>query len=912
MSRMMKIISSILHSGTPRHSGRYPWGSGANPQQRNTSFLGYVNALQKEGLSNLDIAEGMKISTTELIARKSIAKSEHRRQLSAQALRLSEKGMSNVAIGLRMGINESSVRALLDPAIQKRADIAVSTANMLRDLIDKKGPLDVGAGSETHIGISKPKLNTAIFLLEEEGYKVLYFKVRQLGTGKDTSIKALVPPLRPGQTEKEQYVEIAKDKTSIKSISDFKYSPDDGVTFRGRLHPVSINSDRIAVRYKEDGGLDKDGVIELRRGVPELSLGNSRYAQVRIAVDGTHYLKGMAIYSDKMPAGTDIIYNTNKPKSTPKIKVFKEMEKDPDNPFGAVIKPDGQRGMLNMLNEEGDWVKWSKSISSQILSKQSTSLAKQQLELARKLKEEDFDEISKITNPVVKKALLKAFSDDADSAAVHLKAAALPRQANKILLPIPSMKENEVYAPSFKNGEHVVLIRHPHGGIFEIPELVVNNKNSDAKRVMENALDAIGIHPKVAEKLSGADFDGDHVLIIPTINQRIKTAPTLKALKDFNTKEVYPPYNGMTTIDGGIYNAKEGKAIYKKKANPAIKQRQMGDVSNLITDMTIKGATADEIARAVKHSMVVIDSEKHNLDYKKSAIDNNIAALKLKYQGGERAGSSTLISRSKSEARVNDRTEGALIGPLSKKSGKPTRVYIDPKTGEKLYQVTNKTFVNAKGKIITKTIKSTKMEEEKNAFKLSSGSQMEAVYAEHANALKALANKARKLMIETPNLVYSPSAKQMYLKEVASLKSKLALAFRNKPNERQAQLLANKIVAMKKQANPDLTPPDLKKIKGLALEEARIRTGAHKQRIIINDSEWNAIQLGAISNNALVQIVANMKEEDLKSRATPRTRYIMTDTKVSTAKGMLSRGYTIEEVASAIGVSTSTIQDVIK
>ena len=48
----------------------------------------------------------------------------------------------------------------------------------------------------------------------------------------------------------------------------------------------------------------------------------------------------------------------------------------------------------------------------------------------------------------------------------------------------------------------------------------------------------------------------------------------------------------------------------------------MGDVSNLITDMTIKGANNDELARAVRHSMVVIDSEKHNLDVKASARDN--------------------------------------------------------------------------------------------------------------------------------------------------------------------------------------------------------------------------------------------------------------------------------------------------
>ena len=52
----------------------------------------------------------------------------------------------------------------------------------------------------------------------------------------------------------------------------------------------------------------------------------------------------------------------------------------------------------------------------------------------------------------------------------------------------------------------------------------------------------------------------------------------------------------------------------------------MGKISNLITDMTLLGASEDKLARAVRHSMVVIDDEKHHLDYKQSEKDNNIAA----------------------------------------------------------------------------------------------------------------------------------------------------------------------------------------------------------------------------------------------------------------------------------------------
>lgn len=903
-------MSFLKHIGVKRRSGRYPWGSGKNPEQRNKSFLGYVKKLQEEGLSELQIAEGLGMTTTQLRTRKSIANSELKAALATEAKRYHDKGMSNIAIARRMNLSDHTVKNLLDPAFKARSDIAVSTAKMLREQVEKKGLIDVGGGVESHIGISRQKLNVALALLEEEGYKIHYVDVQQLGTGKMTTIKVLSAPDVP-------YRDVFKNQSDIKAITD--YTEDGGRSFLG-LEPVqSVQRSRIKVKYAEEGGADKDGVIELRPGVDDISLGKAKYAQVRMGVEGNMYMKGMAMYAHDIPKGYDIVYNTNKKKGAPDSKVFKEMADDPDNPFGAVVrqkhyldsKGEKKLSALNIVNEEGDWTEWSRNISSQVLSKQSPALAKKQLDLDKSLRDEEFEEIMSLTNPVVKKALLKTFSDEADSAAVHLKAAALPRQANKVILPIPSLKENEIYAPSFDDGESVVLIRHPHGGIFEIPEVRVNNKNPVAKSVMFNAQDAIGIHPNIAKKLSGADFDGDTVLVIPNKNKLIKTAPTLKALKDFDTKEAYPPYDGMLTIDGGKYNASTGKVDYgDKRPNTAPKQMKMGDVSNLITDMTIKGATSDEIARAVKHSMVVIDSEKHHLNYKQSALDNGIAELKKKYQGGERAGASTLISKASSEQRVPFREEGKKVkDPVT---GKTKRVYIDPRTGRKLYEQTGETFINAKGKVVKKTTVSTKMAEIEDAFDLSSGTKIESVYAGYANSLKALANQARKEMVRTPNLIYSPTAKETYSNEVARLKAALRVANMNRPLERQAQLLANKIVKMKKDANPGMDAGDLKKIKGQALEEARARTKAKKQKIEISDREWEAIQLGAVSNNTLSQIIANTDLKVLRAKATPRTAYKMTDAKIAKAKALSASGYTTSEIASALGVSTSTVQESIK
>lgn len=873
----------LMHYGILRKSGRYPWGSGGNANQRHKEFLDYIDGFKKEGYTDAQIAkmlssDDQKITSTQLRALKSIAVTAQRKALESQVYRMKEKGMSNVAIGRQLGINESSVRSLLDPSLQEKARILESTSNMLKENVEKYGYLDIGAGTENHIGISNNKLKTAVAALEEEGYTIHYVKVQQLGTGKETTVKVLA---KPGVT----YSEVYKNQDKIGAITD--HSDDGGRTYDGGLKPPkNVATKRVAVRYAEDGGADMDGVIELRRGVKDLDLGNAQYAQVRIAVNGTHYLKGMAMYADDLPDGVDIRFNTNKSDKGDKLAAMKELKRLPDgsvdmsNPFGATIKPvGGQKGALNIVNEEGDWGNWSKSLSSQMLSKQRPSLAREQLAVAYENKRAEYDEIMSLNNPAVQKKLLQSFADDADSSAVHLKAASLPRQATHVILPVNSVKETEIYAPNYRNGEKVVLVRYPHGGKFEIPELTVNNRNADANRVMKNARDAVGINAKVAARLSGADFDGDTVLVIPNNNQKISTAPALRGLKDFDPQTAYPSYEGMKPISAKT------------------KQLKMGDVSNLITDMTIGGATDDELARAVRHSMVVIDAEKHKLNWKQSAQDNGIAQLKEKYQGDKRAGASTLISKASSEVRIPERRDAR-----ASEGGA-----IDRITGERRYVDTGATYTDRNGKVVKKTTKVTRMSNVKDARELSSGQVIEEVYANHANKMKALANQARKAYVNTPNTAYSPSAAKTYAKQVGTLNAKLNIAEKNAPRERQAQLLANSIVAAKRQANPHLDPADLKKIKGQALTEARARTGAKKDRIEMNWDEWNAIQAGAITNNKLNKILDNTDVDVVKQFATPRENPVMSDAKVARAKAMAAAGYPQSEIADALGVPTSTL-----
>lgn len=892
---MNPIAEDILkHYGMPRRSGRYPWGSGENPFQRSGDFLSRVEELKKDGLSETEIAKNIGLTTTQLRTQVGLAKDERRTLQVDTAKGLREKGYSLNEIAKRMGFaNDSSVRSLLNEHTEARMNQAKKTANFLREQVSKKGMIDVGTGVERELGISKEKMKEALYILEREGYEVYGGGVPQVtNPGKQTNIKVLCPP---GTEHKDIY-----DFENVHSVREYA-SHDGGETFDKFVYPQSMDSKRLQIRYAEDGGKDKDGVVEIRRGVEDLSLGNSHYAQVRILVDGNKYIKGMAVYSDDLPDGVDIMFNTNKTKDVPKQEVLKNITSDPDNPFGSLIKANGQSyyvdkkgerqlSLINKRAEEGDWNEWVDKLPSQFLSKQSITLAKKQLNMATTDKIAEFDEIMTLNNPTVKKVLLKSFADDCDSAAVHLKAAALPRQKYQVILPITSMKDNEVYAPNYNNGETVALIRYPHGGTFEIPILTVNNKQKDAQKILGTTpMDAIGINSKVAERLSGADFDGDTVMVIPcnsgTSKVKITSTRPLKGLADFDPKMEYPERKGMK---------------YMKNT-----QTEMGKISNLITDMTIKGATESELARAVRHSMVVIDAEKHKYDYKKSEADNGIAALRKKYQGRidedgrYREGASTLISRAKSEVSV------------TKRKGSPI---IDEATGRQTWkEVDDPTYVDKRtGKIKTRSQRSTAMAETTDARTLSSGHPMEEVYADYANKMKSLANQARKEMVTTGKIPYSASAKTAYQNEVNSLNAQLNVALKNAPRERQAQVIANAKVSAKKQDNPDMTKSEIKKAKQQALTAARASVGAKRETVKISDREWEAIQAGAISENKLTQILNNADIDIVKQRATPRSTIALSNAKISRIASMKASGYSIAEIANALGVSTSTVSKYLK
>ena len=882
----------LMHYGVKRRSGRYPWGSGDNPYQHGGDFLARVEELQRLGKTEKQIADELHLSTTDLRMQVRVAKHERRALQADRARSLREDGKTLDEIASILGYaNDSSVRALLNENTAANKNKAQATAEILKKELAEKGAIDVGTGVERQLGVSTGVLQEALFILETEGYNRYGVGVPQVNDPKKRTITPVISVPEIDQREVYQNLDL------VKSVGDY-HSTDGGESWDKREYPASIDSSRVKILYGDEGGALKDGVIEIRRGVADLDLGDSHYAQVRILVDGTHYLKGMAMYSDDMPDGADIVFNTNKHTGTPKMDVLKKIQDDPDNPFGALIKANGQShyidadgneklSAINKLKEEGDWDKMSKNLSSQFLSKQPIQLIKKQLDLTYADAADEFSEICSLNNPTVKRKLLLDFADECDSAAVHLKAAALPRQSTQVILPLNAMKETEIFAPNYRDGEKVVLIRYPHGGTFEIPELTVNNKNPTAVSVLgKNIRDAVGINPKVAERLSGADFDGDQVVVIPTGGRvKIQSTPALKDLKDFDPKTDY---------------STEGKTGVRLLAKGAATQRQMGEISNLITDMTLKGATEPEIARAVKHSMVVIDAAKHKLDYRQSEKDNGIAELKKKYQGfddetGHHGGASTLLSRRKQDVEVPERQGSGVIDPLTgkvvyKESG---RTYVDPRTG----------------KTVAATTKVKRILAVDDVRSMSSGTLQEEAYADYANKMKDLANKARLEYKATPTLKRSASAAKAFEPEVNRLMAALKVAQLNAPLEREAQRIANARVKAKVQANNITDNDEISKIRRAAISDARNSTGASgkRTRITISDGEWTAIQSGAISDTTLSEILRYAEPKTVRERATPRRTTQLSDARISRIKAMANSGHTNAEIAEALGISTSAV-----
>ena len=1013
--------SGIAHDENPpgRGSGRYPFGQGDRPHQHDWDLKARIAKYQADGLSEKEIAKSLGLtslsiksgeqegSVSRLRAEKEVATANVKADMLAEVQWYynninpnTGKNYSRSEVARILGKNESSLRSLEASKSAQETSPIFKAADSLRSAVSKKGYIDIGSGVELELGVSSDRLNTVTELLKKEGYRVETIRIKQLqkNDGSETIMKVLCPPDSEPAYKNWSKVQMFSDVDGTSSAAVLK----------GVSNPVKIGLNRVYIRYDEEGGTEKDGIIEIRAKVDkngnyipaseDLSIGNARYAQVRIAVDGgqygSKYIKGMAVYSTDVPDGYDILVNSNKSVKKGVDGALKDMKEGVSNPFGATTVQtqytESKTGAkkqsainivgsnLNDAHVEGAWSNWSRNLPSQFLSKQSLTLVKQQLKLKVKESESELSDIENLNNSTVKKKMLIDFADGCDAAAVDLKAASLAGQSQHVIIASKTLKNNEVYAPNFANGTTVVLVRFPHAGSFEIPTLKVNNKNVECiNTIGKNAKDAIMINHNVAAKLSGADFDGDSVAVIPLTKKgadgnfskivSIKSTESLPGLVGFDPTSEYSKDNSRF------------KNSTWKPMNSRTKGIEMGVASNLITDMYAKGCdNTDHITRAVKYSMVVIDAQKHNLNYKQAAKDLGIEELKSIYQsnaGTDKHGASSLLSRSKSQEIIDKRAmwqgdidpdTGEKIYRTPKKTEKEVRstvsvsapdgykwtdesgkthrstvmknadgskveatyggkvkkdksgnYYYDTGTDKKISVTdssTGKTFVVSENKVkwVTTgtakiTQKSTKMAETNDARTLLSDnpSAIEIAYASYANHMKSLGNMARKLSLLETGITKDSTAAKTYEKEVASLQEKLTIAKTNSPKERAALRIATSRIQAQKEKNPNMEAEDLKKAKAAAMNQARIETGASKTKVTFTEKEWDAINKGAISNTLLEELLDNA-DDSYKKLATPKTSKL-SSSKQSLIKMLYASGFSYEEIADRVGVSTSAI-----
>lgn len=900
--------------GIKRKSGRYPWGSGKDPYSRSMKFYDVVEDLKSKGLSEKEIAKAVDLSIADLRSTRTIAKEQIVLEETRRAVALRDKGVSIKEISKQTGIPVPRVRLRLKNSENMKESALRKTAEVIKKEVDTHKIVDVGKGTEHYLGIADTRLRAALSVLRDEGYETYNLKIRNVGTKNSTTTQVMVPP-GTGFTAANRM------KGDIHTMGVF--SQDDGLTYSYIKDPVSIDSKRIAVKYNSPD----DGTVYVRPGVSDLDMGKNTYAQVRIAVDGTHYIKGMAVLKDDLPPGVDLEVHSNKGPEVGKLGALKPMKTNADgtidqsNPFGSSIKrqimtidpktgEERVKSALNIVNEPGDWESWRKSIPSQMLAKQPHSLIKSQLAETRAQTIDRLAEIDKITNPVVKKKVLDDFAERIDADAVDLRAAAMPRQRTQVIIPISKLNKDEIYAPNFETGEKVVLIRYPHGGRFEIPEVTVNNNNRTAKKLLGNALDAIGIHPAVAEKLSGADFDGDTVVVIPNHSGKIKGSESLghaakvfnDQLKGFDAKRKY-----------GGYEEVNGKGNFPLMKNTGL---EMGKITNLITDMSIQGASPEHIVRAVKHSMVVIDAEKHKLDYKQSELDNNIAQLRSLYQATrlpdgsvKTGGASTLLSKATAEVKVPERK----LRPAEDGGG------IDPDTGAKIYVPTGKTrskydpktrtYLDEKVPVL-ENVKRLALTDDAYSLVRDKADPVERLYADHANEMKALANRARlhSARIEMPKI--NTKAREIYKADVDKLTADLRRAEAQKPLDRRADVIAGALVRARRQDDPTLALDQdrLAKVERQAKATARARLGLTKPVIEITDRQWDAIQSGAVSASRLRDVLKYADPKRVEELSMPRHNTVMTTAIAARAKAMIAAGATNADVARALGIPASTLR----
>ena len=1010
------IGTDYEHPGAYTHtgSGRYHHGEGENPHQHDYDPEYEFAQMKHRGASEEEILKAMGLSTTEYRKLVKELKSKDMTARHEDVVKLSEMGLGATAIAKELSkrygyeISEGTIRGDLKriAAGEKvRVTKLEATKKILIDTLNEHTEdgkpytfVDVGEGSEKYINVSQVLKDGAVSAIARENTDVFehVIQVAQVNNSQQkTTVKFLVKVNDPSLTEGKSETEVKKAAAAylhqhydeMAPITSSVIGAAEGVpsSVRKVEYPVSISHERVMIGYSDDpvngdDNLAKDGTMIIRPSAKDLTMtdcdtqtGVTHYAQVRIAVDDSHYCKGMAMYGreDQFPPGVDVIFYTNKTSNKSWDKVLKEFKKtkdengnivvDKDNPFGADLKATGQRyyydengekkmSAVNVLREEGDWNEYRKSLSAQFLSKQNLAFARNQLNTSIDNAKTQFDEIAAVKNAQVRNKLLEDFAESCDAKAIDLSAAATTGQLTQVLLPCPSLKSTtynddgsikeygHVYAPNYPDGHKLAIIRYPHANICEIPVLIVNNSNPEGKTQIGRGLDAIGLPKSALDQLSGADTDGDtgtciDVTKLEELGLHVDTTKYFDELIGFDSKAAAPMTD--VTVLNKNWNARSdgtsGKTMSKRDRG-----LQMGRITNCISNMQkATGVTRDEMVRAMKYSMIVIDAYKHNLDWKGAEQEYGIKEIYDKYSSGDKKAIWTV---SKASTQGGLETQDFKYESYTKADGTEgqKKVYINTETGEKYWSYTGREYEKLKedpttgkktgtGEMVKATQKSTGMEdawrrgEDATALVSAYNTPMEQEYAKYSNAMHDIANQARKMMVNnTETVVATAEVKAQYVNEVASLKAKLEVAQQNAPKERLAQMYAQAALKSWKANNPeDAKDSDmLKKKRTYFQNQARARTGANGSgtRVKISAKEYEAINAGAVPKNTVTDVLKRCDKNTLNKQAVPHDESAVSDFAIAMVKQWASQDPSTrisqELLAKQIDISVSTVSQI--
>lgn len=219
-------------------------------------------------MSEKEIAEYFNMTTSQLRAKKSqdAAKDTQARYNAVYAVY--DGGITSpTAIAKKLGMPNSTVTSILKKRNSAPHQIQNNTLDALKRAVDEYGYVDVGKGVNRYMGITEDRLKKSCVLLrDEEGYTLEQMNFRQATTNHSTQVKILA---KPGTTR----AELMEHQTDWHP--PFEYTQDGGLTFQHREPVVNIDNKRVMVRYPDEGGKARDGTIELRRGVEDLSLGKT-------------------------------------------------------------------------------------------------------------------------------------------------------------------------------------------------------------------------------------------------------------------------------------------------------------------------------------------------------------------------------------------------------------------------------------------------------------------------------------------------------------------------------------------------------------------------------------------------------------------------------------------------------------